>query len=666
MTDDLPARIAQLEAERDRLQAALDTSYGQLSEVTSRVLAMSEASDSLVDTHDATTAAIAILNVVTQAVGARIAGVFLSHGEGAFDLLAAIGVDEPGRDALAQSLPDVALCQLAENEARAISLAEAEEDESFREWRSELLAADPEAETHPHLALFVPLALEGRVLGVIALGAGPKGAYADDDRLFVEHIATQGALALDRALLFEQNEDRLRDLDALLKISQELSSTLDLDHVLVTAVNLTGAIAPRERAVLALFQGGKLRIRAVSDFPRVDAGTAERLGLEKLLEYLGYRKPETLLARFSEVEGDPAHDGRDVWLEYFKGDMRSCYVALLKDDQGPVGVLLLEAYEERAFDRPSDREALGVLVGQLSVAIRNAELYKQLPMVSALTPLADRRRQWMRMDPARRRRLLLYGALAFVLVALVPWPIAVAGDGQVLPAQEAPVRAAVSGLVRHVDVRSGDRVGRGQLLGVLEPEALGPRLAALRAEADRALYLGASAAEKNDPYARRQADLAREEALARLAAAQRTGRRAQIVAPVDGYVLTPDLAAREGAFLEAGDVFCQVSALDTLRLEVGISETDIDRVTPGQPIRLKVLGFPDRQFKGLVSEISWEGQPAKPGRPSVFKVKGWVANPGPSLRSGMTGRARIDVGYDTILVRVTRGLWRWLRMGFWI
>jgi RND family efflux transporter MFP subunit len=236
----------------------------------------------------------------------------------------------------------------------------------------------------------------------------------------------------------------------------------------------------------------------------------------------------------------------------------------------------------------------------------------------------------------------------------------------VLPAQEAPVRAAVSGLVRHVDVRSGDRVGRGQLLGVLEPEALGPRLAALRAEADRALYLGASAAEKNDPYARRQADLAREEALARLAAAQRTGRRAQIVAPVDGYVLTPDLAAREGAFLEAGDVFCQVSALDTLRLEVGISETDIDRVTPGQPIRLKVLGFPDRQFKGLVSEISWEGQPAKPGRPSVFKVKGWVANPGPSLRSGMTGRARIDVGYDTILVRVTRGLWRWLRMGFWI
>jgi multidrug resistance efflux pump len=161
------------------------------------------------------------------------------------------------------------------------------------------------------------------------------------------------------------------------------------------------------------------------------------------------------------------------------------------------------------------------------------------------------------------------------------------------------------------------------------------------------------------------ADLEREPAMARQAAAETEQSRAQLLAPSSGYVLTPALQERAGVSLAPGEVFCQVSPLDTLRVEVAVSEVDIDRIHAGQPIRLKVLGFPDRQFKGRVSEVSWQGDSPKPGLPSVFTVLGWVANPGPSLRSGMTGRARIDVGRDTLLARWVRGVWRWLRMNFW-
>jgi len=655
-----------LTAERDRLQAALDASYAQLAEVTTRMLAMNEAADSLVESHDAGAVGVALLGVCARAVGARTGAVFLTHGEGAFDLLAAIGLDEEGQDALGQSLPDVALCQLAENRKEPVTVEDAATDPSFVEWRDGVLAEDPAADVTPELELYVPLVVDERVVGVLALGRGPTGRpYSEDDRLFLDHLAQQGGLALDRALLFEQNQDRLRDLDALLRVSRELSSTLDMDHVLVTAVNLTGAIAPRERAVLALFDGGKLKVRAVSDFPRVDAGTAERLGLTRLLEYLGYRKVETLLVRASEVEADEAHEGRDVWRDYFAGDMRAACALLLKDDQGPVGILLLEAYDERAFDRTSDREALAVLVGQLSVALRNAELYRQLPMVSALTPLAERRRAWQRMTPAQRTRIVAGAAIVAILLAAVPWPAAVGGDGQVLPASEVPVRAAVSGLVRDVAVRSGERVTAGQPLARLEPNALGARLAGLRAEADRALYAGATAGDTRDAYAQRLAELEREGALARLSAAEGDERRTHLASPLDGTVLTPGLEELEGAWLEAGDVFCQVSGLDTLRVEIGVSEADVARVKPGQPIRIKVLAFPDRQFRGHVTEVGWQGEPTEPGRPTVFKVVGRVANPDAALRSGMTGRARVDVGRDTILARVLRGTWRWLRLHFY-
>ena len=31
----------------------------------------------------------------------------------------------------------------------------------------------------------------------------------------------------------------------------------------------------------------------------------------------------------------------------------------------------------------------------------------------------------------------------------------------------------------------------------------------------------------------------------------------------------------------------------------------------------------------------------------------------------MTGRARVDVGVETLLSRAGRGLWRWLRLSFY-
>ena len=113
------AERQRLTAERDRLQAALDTAYGQLSEVTSRVLAMSEASDSLVQTHEAKSVGGALLSVAGRAVGAKTGGVFVSRGEGAFDLVATLGMDDASGDLLSESLPDLAMCHLVEGEGKA-------------------------------------------------------------------------------------------------------------------------------------------------------------------------------------------------------------------------------------------------------------------------------------------------------------------------------------------------------------------------------------------------------------------------------------------------------------------------------------------------------------------------------------------------------------------
>jgi HlyD family secretion protein len=199
----------------------------------------------------------------------------------------------------------------------------------------------------------------------------------------------------------------------------------------------------------------------------------------------------------------------------------------------------------------------------------------------------------------------------------------------------------------------------------MEQAGVGARLAGLRAEAAMAREQSVRAEKERDAVGRRLADLRRQETLARLAAAKQEDRGTDVVAPVDGFVLTPTLADREGAFLEPGDVVCEVSPLDTLRVEVAIDETEIGDVRPGERLRVKVLGYPDRQFQGRVSEVSWQGEIEHKGRPAVFLVRGWVENPGGLLKSGMTGRARIEVSPTTLLWRWTKGFYRVLRLAFW-
>jgi RND family efflux transporter MFP subunit len=354
-------------------------------------------------------------------------------------------------------------------------------------------------------------------------------------------------------------------------------------------------------------------------------------------------------------------------MEYFRaGDMRSLHVVGLKDDLGPVGCLLLESYREGAFASEADRDTLAVLAGQLATAIRNAELFRQLPMHGALAPLAERRRRWQRLTQAQRMRWIVGTSVAALAIAAVPWPRGVAGQAQVLPSVEIPVRAEMSGILKEVVVGSGRHVSAGEVVARLDAVDAGARLGELRAEAEMARNRYAQAEAARDALERRRAELAQQESMARLDQAESDGASTQLIAPADGYVLTPALEQRVGSYLNAGEVLCYVSPVDTMRVEVAVSELDMGTVRPGERLRLKVLGFPDRQFKGRVTEVSWQGEPGAPGKPSTFLVRGWVANEGLGLRAGMTGRARVDVGGATLLSRWVRGPYRALRFGLWL
>ena len=71
----------------------------------------------------------------------------------------------------------------------------------------------------------------------------------------------------------------------------------------------------------------------------------------------------------------------------------------------------------------------------------------------------------------RRRRLVLGGAGALVL-AIVPWPLKISAEFQVIPLHNADIHAETSGLVEAVYVREGQEVKKGQVLARLRDSEL--------------------------------------------------------------------------------------------------------------------------------------------------------------------------------------------------
>ena len=88
--------------------------------------------------------------------------------------------------------------------------------------------------------------------------------------------------------------------------------------------------------------------------------------------------------------------------------MRGFYAMPLIDDTGRVGVLALES-SDPDFLGSAHIEILQVLSSQATVALRNAQMYKEVPFISVLEPIQENFREWAA-DPAAVAKVLRDGA----------------------------------------------------------------------------------------------------------------------------------------------------------------------------------------------------------------------------------------------------------------
>jgi RND family efflux transporter MFP subunit len=484
-----------------------------------------------------------------------------------------------------------------------------------------------------------PLTKDTEVLGIVEVLNKTDGSPCnEDDLFFLSSISEQAAVALYNAQLLV-SERKAHSLGALLKISQEISCTLNLEQVLSTVVNQARLVLPFNRCVIGYFDRGRFVMGAVSGEQTVPK-TCEMEELRTRMEWTA-RQSDPLSADLYEdgwhVEPQEAQAKIVPFLQAYA--YNGCCALPLRDDQGAVGAIALLS-ADADFLSVTHREILAILASHTTVAIRNSQLYEQLPLASVLQSLGQRRHRVQ--SALRGGRWVQYAkraGAATALLFLIPWPLRVPTNATVVPAERRIVSTIEGGVIERVFVREGDLVRSGDLLAQVNDGEDRVKLAQAQEALESARRELGEGEFRNDPSAAGQARMRADLHLAEVQFAQKRLGEARVRAPISGIVVTPKVEEKVGTFLRPGEALAEIVGQERMAAELSVEETDVSLVRPGRNVRLKLNSFPTRSFEGTIERVG--AQARSDSGAQYFIVRAVFVNPGGVVRDGMVGRARI-------------------------
>lgn len=261
----------------------------------------------------------------------------------------------------------------------------------------------------------------------------------------------------------------------------------------------------------------------------------------------------------------------------------------------------------------------------------------------------------------------------------------VLATGILKPSAQVNVGAQVNGQLKKLYVRAGDRVTKGQLLAEIDPTLQQSELRKSEAELDSAVAQKQASLYTLTQYQlelKRQLQMDRdgsgtksnlEQAQAKVDTqkAQIKVNEAQIVqaqmaletakanlgytrilAPVDGQVL--GIVTKEGQTVvssQTAPTILVLANVDTMTVQTRISETDILKVHPGQPLWFYVVADPKHRYQSVMGTLQDapndalqdESTSSQTQQPSAVYYNGVFSVPNPDhlLRTSMTAQVFI-------------------------
>jgi multidrug efflux pump subunit AcrA (membrane-fusion protein) len=662
---------------------------------------------------------------VVQATDARGGAVWLvgqrsAEGKAEFQLAATVEFESSGfqSDEIQRAVILRALAECV-NQRQPVAMQpmppasqEGSLESQLAQLRGEVQPPTPKNRT-PHPFLHVPLPLKDQVLGVLQVWLQPY--------VVTENYQEFASFLIQLAGYVEQHFQSRRlgtlvletqRLQHLLKFTGDLAGSLDPLEISRLASNYGRDVIGCERCSVLWREHGQWRVLSISGQEVVEKKSAmvkamgAFVGAHARPEMVTLSKKALLAAHASNgasgampaaenekvaaaqapepppvVKTAAPTDGVD--LAYFEvSHVTSAAIApILDDDKQLVGAFFAESTTEGFFEAPPNaREqplALRVtewLATHAGKQLRAAQDFHHMPLRRMSARLHAARRAFT--GPRRGRNWGRFIAVSVIAAAILLYPKqeTVEGDCTLLPVRHNAIVSEVAGRVERILVREGSRVGKDEPVAELDKrrmetdlEAARRDIARLEAEAEKARGEGNEASAQ---VASLQAAAAREHARK----LETDIAAATLRSPIDGVVITKDVEKNAGEFIQPGTVFAEVAGLEAWELRIDVDQKRIGKVErrlASGPIDVSYILYSQTahtlqtQLKD-VSQISAAAEPRDVEHVFVltFEPVEIPAEIESSMRPGLTGRARLELGRKPLGWLWLRGIWDWLQLRF--
>ena len=214
--------------------------------------------------------------------------------------------------------------------------------------------------------------------------------------------------------------------------------------------------------------------------------------------------------------------------------------------------------------------------------------------------------------------------------------------GRILPINEAQIICYAGGRVDELKAKEGSWVKQGTSLAgidaakatsLLETARLQEKIAKQNLEQTRKHFQDGNASQ----LAVDQANLAYLGAQSTRIDAEKNHRGALVVSPIDGVVTTRFISLYQE--LPPGSPTFTVAQTSTMKVRIGIAESDAILVGTGAKVKVSVEMFPERVWQGTIKTIS--GESAQDSK--VFWAEVYIDNRDGALKPGVSGRVQIAI-----------------------
>jgi RND family efflux transporter MFP subunit len=455
---------------------------------------------------------------------------------------------------------------------------------------------------------------------------------------------------------------------ALLQLSASLLKENSLQETAISLVNLLAGFLQATRVSLGVRHANNIALEAISFSANFDKRTQ---AMQAISEAMAEALEQGAAIDFAPAHiAEPAPDSESTLPVLIKNahqqlqqqqQLQSVHSLLVRNGDVIIGVLTIELDKQAALtnDQRSFVQQALHFAGTI-IALRQqagASVWQGLKQRTA-----QRLERWFGED-SWRGKIIATLLLILVVALFVPLDYRVSADATLQTTEKYLVVSPQDGYLGKITARPGDSVKKGAALAQLNDEDLRLERQKLASQVQQYRQAYDTALANSDRVDAAIADAQMDQASIQLRLIDQQLGRTQLIAPMDGIIVSDDISQTQGAPVKQGDVLFEIAAAQGFLVQLFVDERDIAAVQSGQEGQVKFSSLPGDVFAVRVKSVTPISE-VREGR-NYFRVDAELIQELDVLRPGMTGTGKLTAGRRALGWIWFHDLWHWLRLTLW-